>query len=267
MELDLRNRVVLISGAASGIGAATARAFAQEGAWLALVDLNEEGLYALAQELGEGGTPVSVVVADLSTRYGVEAGMEEALESYDGHIDVLVNNVGVCKLHSFDQLSDADWLSTWQLNFMSYKRACDLVLPVMRTQGSGCIVNNASDLARQPEASFADYAAAKAAVLSLTKTLAYEGAPLIRVNSVAPGPIQTPLWTRPGGLADGLALVHKRPAEEAVACELSLRRLPLGRLGRPEEVADVIVFLASSRASYVTGSVWGVDGGSIRSLY
>jgi len=266
VELDLRDKVVLITGAAGGIGAATARAFAEEGAQLALVDLDEDGLSILAQDLGAMGIAVSVTVADLSTRYGVEAGIEEALEAYEGQIDVLVNNVGVCKLRSFERLSDADWISTWQLNFMSYKRACDYVLPLMRAQGRGCIINNASDLARQPEASFADYAAAKAAVLSLTKTLAYEQAPLIRVNAVAPGPIQTPLWTRPGGLADGLALLHQRPAEEAVAYELSLRRLPLGRLGKPEEVANVIVFLASNRASYVTASVWGVDGGSIRSL-
>jgi NAD(P)-dependent dehydrogenase (short-subunit alcohol dehydrogenase family) len=267
MELDLRNKVILITGAAGGIGAATARAFAEEGAHLALVDLDEDGLGLLAHDLEVKGVAVSMAVADLSTRYGVEAGIEEALEAYSWRIDVLVNNVGVCVLRSFDQLSDADWMSTWQLNFMSYKRASELVLPVMRAQGHGCIVNNASDLARQPEASFTDYAAAKAAVLSLTKTLAYEGAPVIRVNAVAPGPIQTPLWTRPGGLADGLALVHQRSVEEAVAYELSLRRLPLGRLGKPEEVANVIVFLASNRASYVTASVWGVDGGSIRSLF
>lgn len=267
MESGLGNKVVLITGAAGGIGAATARAFAAEGAHLALIDVNGQGLVALANELHVGGLVVSLAVADLATRDGVVRGIEEALSAHDGRVDVLVNNVGVCVPRSFDQTTDDDWLSTWNLNFMSYQRASAQVLPRMHAQGSGCIINNASDLARQPEALFPDYAAVKAAVLSLTKCLAMAEGPAIRVNTVAPGPIETPLWTNPGGLADRLALVHQLPPEEAVAHELRLRRLPLGRLGRPEEVANVMVFLASNLASFVTGSVWGVDGGSIRNLF
>jgi NAD(P)-dependent dehydrogenase (short-subunit alcohol dehydrogenase family) len=267
METGLRNKVVLITGAASGIGAATARAFAAEGAHLALLDINQRSLYELAGDLRNGSTVVSLAVADLSTREGAERGIEEALLAHSDRIDVLVNNVGVCVPRSFDQTTDDDWLHTWNLNFMSYQRVSTKVLPRMRAQGRGCIINNASDLARQPESLFPDYAAAKAAVLSLTRCLALEEGPNIRVNAVAPGPIETPLWTRPGGLADRLALVHNRPPEEAVTHELRLRRLPLGRLGRSEEVANVMVFLASNLASFVTGSVWGVDGGSIRSLF
>ena len=266
MESGLNKKVVLITGAASGIGAAAARAFAEEGADLALIDVNEQGLVELANELQGEDRVVSLAVADLATREGVERGIEEALAAYDSHIDVLVNNVGVCIARSFDQTTDDDWLHTWNLNFMSYQRASAKVLPRMRAQGSGCIINNASDLARQPESLFPDYAAAKAAVLSLTKCLALEEGPAIRVNAVAPGPIETPLWTSPNGLAARLALVHHLPPQEAVSHELRLRRLPLGRLGRPEEVANVMVFLASDLASFVTGSVWGIDGGSIRSL-
>src|SRR5258708_6180267 len=231
MESGLRNQVVLITGAAGGIGAATARAFAAEGAHLALLDIHERNLYELAGGLRNGGMVVSIAVADLATWEGVERGIEEVLLAHGGHIDVLVNNVGVCVPRSFDQTTDDDWLSTWNLNFMSYQRASAKVLPRMRAQGSGCIINNASDLARQPESLFPDYAAAKAAVLSLTKCLALQEGPHIRVNAVAPGPIETPLWTRPGGLADRLARVHHLPPHEAVAHELRVRRLPLERLG------------------------------------
>ena len=140
------------------------------------------------------------------------------------------------------------------------------LLPLMRKRPGAAIVNNASDLGRQPEAIPADYAAMKAALLSLTKSLARAEAPAIRINAVAPGPIWTPFWTNPGGFADSLAAVHGMPARQAVEHEMKLRQLPLARMGEPEEVANVIVFLASPLASFVTGSVWGIDGGSIRSL-
>src|SRR5579859_4574408 len=179
MELDLSGKIVLITGAASGIGAATARAFAAEGAHLAFIDRNEHGLMELAQELSASGVAVSRAVADLSTREGVCSGIAEALTAHAGRIDVLVNNVGVCVPRRFEQASDEDWLATWTLNCLGYKRACEQVLPRMRAQASGCIVNTASDLARQPEVSFPDYAASKAALLSLTKTLALELAPHI----------------------------------------------------------------------------------------
>jgi 3-oxoacyl-[acyl-carrier protein] reductase len=106
----------------------------------------------------------------------------------------------------------------------------------------------------------------KAAMLSVTKSLARAEAPRIRVNAVAPGPIWSTFWSRPGGFADGLAAIHNLPPRQAVDHEMKLRHLPLERMGEPEEVANVVVFLASDLASYITSSVWGVDGGSIRSL-
>ncbi|GAA2848349.1 hypothetical protein GCM10010472_01580 [Pseudonocardia halophobica] len=149
---------------------------------------------------------------------------------------------------------------------MSYVRVTRACLPVLRRTEGAAIVNNASDLARQPEAMPIDYAASKAAVLAMTKGLARAEGPHIRVNAVAPGPIWTPFWTKPGGFADTLAEVHGREPMAAVEYEMSQRGLPLARLGTAEEVGKVVVFLASGAAAFVTGAVWGVDGGSIRSL-
>lgn len=266
MELGLADRVVLITGGSGGIGRATARAFAGEGARIGLVDIDREGLEQVQEELAAFGAQVAIVQADLSTAEGVEDGFGSLLSTYDGAVDVLINNVGVCVARTFDDLTDDDWERTLRVNFMSYVRAARAVLPAMRSAGRGCILNNASDLARQPESGPPDYQVAKAGVLSLTKALALSEAPQIRVNAVAPGPIWTQLWTRPGGFGETLGNVHGMPTKEAVEHELSLRQLPMGRIGTPEEVARVMVFLASDAASFVTGSVWGVDGGSIRGL-
>lgn len=267
MDTGLKGKTVFITGAAKGIGRSTALAFAREGASLGLIDVDAEGLETLATEAKALGIKASYAVADLLGDAGVVKGLDTLLQASGGKVDVLVNNVGAGKVRTFDQLTDEDWDFTMQLNFMSYVRACRKILPVMRQQGHGVIVNNGSDLARQPEPVPIDYSASKAAVLALTKGLARSEAPHIRVNAVAPGPVWTPFWTQKGGFADTMAEFHKMPAKEAVEHELSLRQLPLKRLGTPEEVANVIVFLSSDLASFVTSAVWGVDGGSIRGLY
>lgn len=268
MDLNLTGRTALITGAASGIGKATAAVMAAEGARVILADLDKDGLNAAVAQLPP--VPESLahaaVTADLSSAEGVEAAMREALDLAGGVIDVFVSNAGTCEWRSLDELTDADWLATFELNFMALVRAVRFLLPGMRERSRGSIVITSSDLARQPEVSPADYQVSKASLLSLTKVLAIEAAPHVRVNTVAPGPVWTPLWSRPGGIADNLARVHQRPPAEAVEHELALRHLPLGRIGQPEEVANVITFLASDAASFVTGSVYGVDGGSIRGL-
>lgn len=266
MDTGLSGRIILVTGAAQGIGRSTALAFAKEGSRLALVDIDRDGLESLRGEITALNGMASVAVADLSTGPGVATGVASALKAYGERIDVLVNNVGSGAVRTFDQLTDENWDQTLQLNFMSYVRAARAVLPAMRAHGSGVIINNASDLARQPEPVPVDYSASKAAVLALTKGLARAEAPRIRVNAVAPGPIWTPFWTKPGGFAETMGQFHKMPPQQAVEHEMSLRQLPLARLGTPEEVANVIVFLASDLASFVTSSVWGVDGGSIRSI-
>lgn len=266
MDMGLAGKIILITGAAKGIGQATALAFAREGARLGLLDIDSEGLEALKGEVKALGSEVVTATADLSTGGGVSEGIDNLLKAYDGQVDVLVNNVGSGAIRTFDQLSDEEWDLTFQLNFMSYVRACRKVLPILRQREGGVIINNASDLARQPEPVPIDYSASKAAVLALTKGLARSEGPKIRVNAVAPGPVWTPFWTKPGGFAETMGQFHKMPPQEAVEHEMKLRQLPLARLGTPEEVANVIVFMASDRASFVTSAVWGVDGGSIRNI-
>jgi NAD(P)-dependent dehydrogenase (short-subunit alcohol dehydrogenase family) len=265
VNLGLDGKVVVITGTATGIGRATAHAFAREGAVLGLLDIDDEELERTAAA-AEGAAAVHLAVADLSTEAGVRAGLDSVIEAAGGQVDVLFNNVGSGAVRTFDELDDAAWQRTLELNFFSQVRAIRHVLPPMRERGSGVIVNNASDLARQPEPVPIDYGVSKAAVLSLTKALARSEGPAIRVSAVAPGPVWTEFWTKPGGFAETLGEFHGMDPKAAVEHEMSLRRLPMERLGTPEEVANVVVFMASEAASYVTGTVWGVDGGSIRNL-
>ncbi len=267
METNLKGKAVLITGAAKGIGRETAVAFGREGSRVALFDIDETGLAETAAAVDAAGGKATTIKADLSSAGDIEEKVAAAIAHFGGVVDVLVNNVGAGAVRTFDQLTDADWDKTFSLNFMSYVRMTRAVLPVMRKQGHGAIINNGSDLARQPEGVPIDYSASKAAVLALTKGLARtEGVNNIRINAVAPGPIWTPFWTQPGGFAETMGKFHNMEPQKAVEHEMSLRQLPLGRLGKPEEVANVIVFLASDLASFVTSSVWGVDGGSIRAI-
>lgn len=264
MDLGLSGKRALITGAGTGIGQSIALALAAEGVLISALDINEAALAELVATVPEGA--VQTVKADLSSSAGCSTAVTEGLAQLGG-LDILINNVGSGAVREFDDITDADWDATMGLNFMSYVRVTRQCLPILRQSPGASIVNNASDLAKQPEALPIDYAASKAAVLALTKGLARKEGPHIRVNAVAPGPIWTPFWTKPGGFADTLSVVHGMPPEQAVEHEMSLRQLPLGRLGTAEEVAKAVVFLASPASSFTTGSVWSVDGGSTRSLF
>ena len=173
-----------------------------------------------------------------------------------------MNNVGIAYQRSFEELEEADWEELWQLNVMSYVRAIRAVLPSMREARYGAIVNVSSTAGKRPSGGMPDYSVTKAAVLSLSRLVADlyadDG---IRCNAVTPGPTASPAWLAPGGLADQGAKRSGKTREEILAGVAKGR--PLGRLAEPEEIAAVVAFLCSDRASYVTGAAWSADGGTV----
>ncbi len=172
-------------------------------------------------------------------------------------LDVLVNNVGIARQARFEDVSDEEWDEYWQLNVMSYVRAIRAALPSLR-DGGGAIVNVSSTAGKRPSTGMPHYSVTKAAVLSLSRLVAdlYAG-DSIRCNAVTPGPTATDAWLGEGGLAD-----QQGGERDEVLRRVGAGR-PLGRLARPEEIAAVIVFLCSERASYVTGAAWSADGGTV----
>jgi NAD(P)-dependent dehydrogenase (short-subunit alcohol dehydrogenase family) len=268
MDLQLDGQAALVTGAAGGIGLAAARELAAEGARVIMCDADHRALQEAARMVPDGpGGPAAAITADLSTSSGVDRAMAGALAAAGGTIDILVSNAGRCQFRDLASLSDGDWDATMAVNLMATVRLVRHLLPGMQARESGTVIITGSDLARQPEPFAADYAASKAAVTAYAKSLSIAAAPHVRVCVVAPGPVLTGLWTRPGGLGDDLAARHGLPRDEAIGREIRDRGLPAGRIGRPEEIADVICFLASPRASWVTGVTWNVDGGSVRAAF
>jgi NAD(P)-dependent dehydrogenase (short-subunit alcohol dehydrogenase family) len=259
MSPQLDGAVVLITGAASGIGHATAAAFAAKRAHLGLIDCNEAALAVVVDELRTQGVKVESAVADLATAEGVRESLGELLAAHGDRVDMLVNNAGVLRVRSFDEATDDDWREAFDVHVMGAVRACRIVLPLMREQGGGSVLFVVSDLARHPMGIAPHYEASKTSLLSLIQILAMEGGPHnVRVNGVAPGPTDTPML---GPLKARLARQSDLPEEQAMREELRRRGQALGgRLVRPDEVAAALIFLASSEA--ITGAVFNVDGGT-----
>jgi 3-oxoacyl-[acyl-carrier protein] reductase len=257
VDLGLGDRVCLVTGSTAGIGLATARALAAEGARVVLCGRDsarvEEARKAAGAELG--------VVADLSEPGAPEELVAET-EAALGAVRCLVNNVGEAYQASFEELTDRQWDDMWQLNVMSYVRTIRAVLPAMRAAGAGAIVNVSSTAGKRPSTGMPNYTVTKAAVLSLSRLVAdlyaKDG---IRCNAVAPGPTATGAWLDDGGLADQQATRTGKSRGDVLASVGAGR--PLGRLAEPEEIAAVIAFLCSERASYVTGAAWSADGGTV----
>ena len=195
--------------------------------------------------------------ADLS-----RPGEPERVVAEAGPADVLVNNAGFAEQRNFLEVTDEQWDAVWQLNVMSYVRAIRAAVPAMRERGGGVIVNVASTAGKRPSTGMPDYSVTKAAVLSLSRLVAdlYAGDG-VRCNAVAPGPTATEAWLGEGGLADQQAGRSGTSRDEVLDAVGKGR--PLGRLAQPEEIAAVIAFLCSERASYVTGAAWSADGGTV----
>jgi 3-oxoacyl-[acyl-carrier protein] reductase len=252
VQLGLEERVCVVTGSTEGIGEASARMLAEEGARVVTSGRRESG----------PGVGESLHVAlDLSVPSAPGELMDAAEQAF-GRVDCLVNNVGVACQTSFEELTDEDWAAMWELNVMSYVRAIRAVLPGMRERGTGRIVNVSSTAGKRPSTGMPNYSVTKAAVLSLSRLVADVYAKNgILCNAVAPGPTASPAWLAAGGLADQSAERTGKSREEIL--EGVGKGRPLGRLADPEEIAAVIVFLCSDRASYVTGSAWSVDGGTV----
>ena len=257
MELGLADRVCVVTGSTAGIGLETARLLAAEGAQVVVSGRDPERVEAAQAEVGAAlGVPGDLALPDAPAELIARA------EAELGQVDCLVNNVGLAVQVGFDELTDADWESMWQLNLMSYVRAIQAALPGMRGRGWGRIVNVSSTAAKRPSTSMPNYSVTKAAVLSLSRLIAdlYAGDGIL-CNAVTPGPTASPAWLAPGGLADQAAQRSGKSREEVLAGVAKGR--PLGRLAEPDEIAGVIVFLCSDRAGYVTGSAWSADGGTV----
>jgi 3-oxoacyl-[acyl-carrier protein] reductase len=254
--LGLRDRVCLVTGSTSGIGLEAARMLAAEGARVAVCGRDSE---RVERARAEAGAELGVA-ADLSEP-GAPGELVAETQSALGAIRCLVNNVGEAYQTSFEELSDSQWDELWQLNVMSFIRCIRAVLPGMR-DGGGVIVNVSSTAGKRPSTGMPNYSVTKAAVLSVSRLVAdvyaKDG---IRCNAITPGPTATDAWLADGGLADQQASRTGKTRHEVLQAVGSGR--PLGRLAEPEEIASVIAFLCSERASYVTGAAWSADGGTV----
>jgi 3-oxoacyl-[acyl-carrier protein] reductase len=252
MDLDLKDKVAIVTGASRGLGLASARALAAEGCRVTICARHEDALGRAAGELAPvagGDDRVLAVRGDVSRSEDVQRIVDRTIDRY-GAIDVLVNNVGLGRGGGLLETADAEWQEAWDQTLLPAVRASRLVVPHMRARGGGSIVMIASIYGREAGGRMT-YNAVKAAEISLAKSLAQQLAPQnIRVNSVSPGSI----------LFEGGSWWKRQQQDPAGIAEFVRRELPFGRFGHPEEVGAVVAFLASSRASWISGTSVVVDG-------
>jgi 3-oxoacyl-[acyl-carrier protein] reductase len=242
MDLGLTGRTAVVTGASRGIGAQTVRM------------LEEEGARVLAVSRTTG---IDVTALDAPNRI---------LDALGGRApDILVNNAGTSYAKGLEELTDDDWQLQWDLNVMASMRLMRAFVPQMAERGWGRVVNVASSAGKRPSLTNAAYSVGKAAQASLSRVYADTYAPRnVLVNAVAPGAVGSELWMAEGGLADQTAKTRGLSRQQAIKVQED--RVPLGRFATPEEIASVVVFLCSERASSVTGANWSVDGGSVATI-
>lgn len=240
----LKDKRVLVTGGASGIGAATAARFLEEGAAVCILDRDAEGLERVAGELpGLAGT----VRADVTDQQQVGVALNEAVDTMAG-VDVLINNAGISIRHDFLEITAEEWNRVIGVNLTGVFYVAQATAQHMVDHGGGVILNMASTNGITGYPFYADYNASKAGVIALTRSMALELAPGVRVNAVAPGFVLTPM--------------QRAEYTDEMLADFT-RKVPLGRCAAPEEVAALFAFLASDEAGYITGHVYTIDGGEI----
>ena len=241
MDLGIAGRTAVVTGAGRGIGAATARL------------LEAEGARVIGVSRSDG---IDVTAPDAAERIAERAG---------SGVDILVNNAGTSFARPLDELTDEDWQGQWELHVMASMRLMRAFAPGMAERGWGRIVNVASSAGKRPSLTNAAYSVTKAAQLSLSRVFADSyAAQGVLVNAVAPGAVASPLWMAEGGLGEQTAAARGISREEALQAQAD--RVPVGRFATEEEIAAVVVFLCSERASIVTGAAWSADGGTVATI-
>ena len=250
---DLTGKKAIVTGGASGIGRATANLLARVGAAVAIADLDEPGGSAVVRAIVAAGGKAMFIRADVSRAEDCRNVVEETVAAWGG-VDILFNNAGIVRRATVVTLSEEDWDRVMAVNVKSMFLMSKYVIPLMEKAGGGAIINNASGWGLTGGGKAAVYCASKGAMVNLTRAMAIDhGAMNIRVNAIAPGDTDTAM------------LRHEArqlgEAEEAFLKDAADR--PLGRMGRPEEIAAAVLYLASEAASFVTGAILAVDGGGL----